>query len=187
MDTVIVQLCERIGAIKPPSMPPVLLEPPLDLTVRLRIVTLRRDVFDASHTQIPLKSADTFALLLATACIELSASIRINLDYTATIRFGCIFRTLKCRYGVFCGCMCEFADRENLSRGIVLERDHLEPVIVQPIGVHQRKTVLSFLSAAFALLLLLRVLSRQPHRKQMLMDLILRNIPLIMPLYVVPK
>jgi len=118
-------------------MSSVLLEPTLDLTVRLRIIPLRRDVIDASHTQIPFKSTDTFTLLLASACIELSALIRINLDYTSAIRSRCILRALEHRYGIVCSRMCEFIDRENLSRCIILERDHLDPIVVEPVGMHQ--------------------------------------------------
>jgi hypothetical protein len=37
----IIPLCKRISSIKPPPMSSVLLKPPLDLTVRLRIIPLR--------------------------------------------------------------------------------------------------------------------------------------------------
>jgi hypothetical protein len=84
VDTVIVPLCERILALEPPSMPSVLLEPPLDLTVRLRIIPLRWDVVDSSGIQILFKSTDALSFLFAATCVELAALIRIYCVYIAS-------------------------------------------------------------------------------------------------------
>jgi hypothetical protein len=147
-------------------MPPVLLilnHRSIFLAVRLRVVPLRWDVVDAPGIQIRFKP--TYALPLASFLRHFH-------------RTDCLDPYLPRLY-----------DHDTLR----LHLPRVEAPLWRCPWSHAcanspiARIFCSLISAPSALLLLNRVRSRQPYRKQMLMDLILRYILLIMPLYVVPK
>ena len=69
--------------------------------------------------------------------MELSAPICIHRSDFPSIFSRYIFCTLKHTYGVVCGCIGKFTNREDLPRCVVLVRYHLSPIVVKPIRMHQ--------------------------------------------------